>query len=291
MGRPLLSFELFPPNSEKGFEKLDATWQVLERFHPDFFSVTFGAGGHSQLKSFQVIQAVREHGLKVAAHLTCIGLSKQAITEILAYHQRHGVKHLVLIRGDLPKGETSHSGDFRYASELVAFVRQQTGDHFHISVAAYPEFHPEAENVTLDVAHFKEKVHAGANDAITQYFFNREAYCLFRDNCLAQGISVPIIPGIMPISDLGRLERFSKVCGADIPQWLHKRLDAYRDDPPSLKALGTQIMTRLCSDLLAEGAPGLHFYTLNESLPTISILQAMQWSPQKRPIPSAVRTE
>lgn len=275
-----ISFELFPPNTSMGMEKLITTCQLLQQFQPEYFSVTFGAGGVNRKKTFRTLRMLRNIHIPVSPHLTCIGMPKEIIRQILKNYMNVGITHLVALRGDLSIGMTIDQGDFKHADELVKFIRQETGDHFHIDVAAYPEFHPESKNISIGLENFKRKIEAGANSAITQYFFNREAYLYFLESCERYNINVPVVPGIMPISNFEKLLRFSKTCGAEIPAWLCKRLETFCDDPKSLRAYGIDVVTKLCEDLIAIGAPGLHFYTLNQLEPTKSIVNNLVHSQQ-----------
>ena len=259
-----LSFEFFPPKTADGITNLRETRTQLAQFKPEFFSVTFGAGGSTTDRTKETVFEIQADGHHAAPHISCISSSKEEIRELLTAYQAKGIKRLVTLRGDVPSGEVS-AGDFKYANELVNFIRQETGDWFHLEVAAYPEFHPEALSAAKDMANFKRKVEAGANSAITQYFYNADAYFRFVDNCVADGISVPIVPGVMPIYNYTQLARFSAVCGAEIPRWLRLRLEVYADDMPSLRALGIDVVTELCERLLAWGVPSLHFYTLNQA--------------------------
>ncbi len=259
-----LSFEFFPPKTADGIANLRETRTQLAQFKPEFFSVTFGAGGSTTDRTKETVFEIQADDHHAAPHISCISSSKEEIRELLTAYQAKGIKRLVTLRGDVPSGEVS-AGDFKYANELVNFIRQETGDWFHLEVAAYPEFHPEALSAAKDMANFKRKVEAGANSAITQYFYNADAYFRFVDNCVADGISVPIVPGVMPIYNYTQLARFSAVCGAEIPRWLRLRLEVYADDMPSLRALGIDVVTELCERLLAWGVPSLHFYTLNQA--------------------------
>ena len=261
---PEISFEFFPPKTEEGVLKLRETRKQLALLNPKFFSVTFGAGGSTRDRTMDAVLEIQAEGFEAAPHISGISSSKEEILSLLKTYQSHGIRRLVVLRGDLPSGEVS-SGDFAYASQLVAFIREQTGDWFQIEVAAYPETHPEARSAAADLKHFKTKVDAGANAAITQYFYNADAYFQFVDQCQAMGIQIPILPGVMPIYNYTQLARFSNVCGAEIPRWLRLRLEDYGDDMSSLRALGLDVVTDLCEKLLAGGAPGLHFYTLNQS--------------------------
>ena len=259
-----LSFEFFPPKTADGIANLRETRSQLAQYHPEFFSVTFGAGGSTTDRTKDTVFEIQADGFQAAPHISCISSSREEIRELLSAYQAKGIKRLVTLRGDVPSGEVS-MGDFKHANELVTFIRQETGDWFHLEVAAYPEFHPEAISAAKDMANFKRKVDAGANSAITQYFYNADAYFRFVDNCVADGITVPIVPGVMPIYNFTQLARFSGVCGAEIPRWLRMRLEAYADDLPSLRALGVDVVSQLCVDLLAWGVPSLHFYTLNQA--------------------------
>lgn len=270
-----ISFEFFPPKTAEGIEKLRETRKELARFNPEFFSVTFGAGGSTRDRTMETVLEIQREGFQAAPHISCISSSKAEIRELLQTYQAHGIKRLVALRGDVPSGEVS-AGDFRYASELVEFIRQETGDHFFIEVAAYPEFHPEAKTPAADLQNLKRKMDAGANSAITQYFYNADAYFRFVEQCDDLGITIPIVPGIMPIYNITQLARFSSVCGAEIPRWLKMRLEEYGDDMASLRALGIDVVSELCEMLLAGGAPSLHFYTLNQSATISTIINNIQ---------------
>lgn len=270
--QPAISFEFFPPKTIDGANKLRTTLAQLAHLQPKFFSVTFGAGGSTRDRTLETTLEIRDAGYKAAPHISCISSSKAEISELLAQYRDSGIRHLVALRGDLPSGEAS-AGDFRYANELVAYIREQTGDWFKIDVAAYPEFHPEAGSADADLRHFKTKVEAGADSAITQYFYNPDAYFRFVDQCHAMGVSIPIVPGIMPIYNFTQLVRFSSVCGADVPRWLRLRLQDFGDDLPSLRAFGIDVVTELSEKLIAGGAPSLHFYTLNRAGIISTILQ------------------
>ena len=258
------SFEFFPPKTAEGMATLRDARAELAKFNPEFFSVTFGAGGSTRDRTMETVLDIQQQGLAAAPHISCVSSSKEEIRGLLQAYQASGIKRLVALRGDLPSGEVS-AGDFRYASELVAFIRAETGQHFHIEVAAYPEFHPEAKSPAADVLNLKRKMDAGANSAITQYFYNADAYFHFIDQCAAAGINAPIVPGIMPIYNITQLARFSNVCGAEIPRWLRLRLEEYGDDMASLRAFGIDVVTDLCETLRVFGAPSLHFYTLNRA--------------------------
>jgi len=259
-----LSFEFFPPKTAEGIDKLRETRQQLAKFDPEFFSVTFGAGGSTRDRTMDTVLEIQAEGFSAAPHISCISSSKSEIRESLHAYQSHGIKRLVTLRGDVPSGEVS-SGDFRYALELVEFIRAETGNYFHIEVAAYPEFHPEARSPAADLLNLKRKVEAGANSAITQYFYNADAYFRFIDQCATANINVPVVPGIMPIYNITQLARFSSVCGAEIPRWLKMRLEEYGDDLQSLRAFGIDVVSELCANLLESGVPSLHFYTLNQA--------------------------
>jgi methylenetetrahydrofolate reductase (NADPH) len=259
-----ISFEFFPPKTEEGIIKLREARKQLALMQPKFFSVTFGAGGSTKDRTMETVLEIQSEGFEAAPHISGISSTKQEIQDLLNTYQSNGIRRLVVLRGDLPSGEVS-VGDFAHANQLVAFIREQTGDTFEIEVAAYPETHPEARSASQDLMHFKTKVDAGANAAITQYFYNTDAYFQFVERCESLGIQIPIMPGIMPIYNYTQLARFSNVCGAEIPRWLSLRLQDYGDDVASLRALGVDVVTNLCEKLLAGGAPGLHFYTMNQS--------------------------
>ena len=264
MNTTTLSFEFFPPKTAEGMDNLRETRAELAKFSPEFFSVTFGAGGSTRDRTMDTVLEIQQEGFQAAPHISCISSSKEEIRNLLNAYQAHGIKRLVALRGDVPSGEVS-SGDFKYATELVAFIRAETGDHFHIEVAAYPEFHPEARTPTVDLLNLKRKIDAGADSAITQYFYNPDAYFRFIEQCAATGINVPIVPGIMPIYNITQLARFSSICGAEIPRWLKMRLEEYGDDMASLRAFGIDVVSELCETLKVWGVPSLHFYTLNRS--------------------------
>jgi len=274
MSDPVISFEFFPPKTAEGVSKLRETRKQLAQLQPKFFSVTFGAGGSTRDRTMDTVLEIQGEGHEAAPHISCISSSKQEIAELLQAYKAKNIRHLVALRGDLPSGEAS-AGDFRYANELVAFIREQTGDWFEIEVAAYPEFHPEASSASADLKNFKAKVDAGADAAITQYFYNTDAYFRFVDQCQALGIDIPIVPGVMPIYNYTQLARFSSVCGADIPRWLRLRLQDFGDDLPSLRSFGMDVVTELSERLIAGGAPGLHFYTLNQAGIISTIMQRL----------------
>ncbi len=266
------SVELFPPRTEQGFEKLTATIAELSTLKPLYFSVTYGAGGSTRERTFQTVDWLREQGIETAPHISCIGSDKAEIDALLQHYQQQGINRLVALRGDLPSGAgLGELDELRYANELVEHIRATTGDHFHIEVAAYPEYHPQAKTPATDLENFKRKVDAGANAAITQYFYNADAYLFFVDACEKAGLDIPIVPGIMPITNYTQLARFSDGCGAEIPRWIRKRLEAYGDDLESLRAFGEDVVTSMCQRLLDEGAPGLHFYSMNQVAPTMRL--------------------
>lgn len=269
-----LSFEFFPPQTAEGIEKLNATRKQLATLKPEFFSVTFGAGGSTRDRTLETVQQIQADGNPAAPHLSCVGSTRENIRAILQTYKQAGIKRIVALRGDLPSGMAT-TGEFQYANELVSFIRAETGDHFHIEVAAYPEFHPQAKSPRDDLLNFQRKVNAGADSAITQYFYNADSYFYFVEQCLKLGITVPIVPGIMPIGKFSQLARFSDACGAEIPRWIRKTLESYGDDTASVQAFGLDVVTRLSERLLAGGAPGLHFYTLNQAAPSLEIWKRM----------------
>jgi methylenetetrahydrofolate reductase (NADPH) len=271
----LFSFEFYPPKSEEGAASLQLVHDKLAKLNPDFFSVTFGAGGSTRDKTFDAVIAIQAKGIPAAPHLSCVASTKENIRAILKSYQEHGISKIVALRGDLPSGMMS-AGEFRYANELVEFIRKETGDYFQIHVAAYPEMHPQAANSREDFKNFKRKVDAGADAAITQYFYNAEAYFYFVDACEKSGIDIPIIPGIMPITQYSQLFRFSDMCGADIPRWMRKRLESFGDDRQAIQAFGLDVVSELCQRLLDNGAPGLHFYTMNQAAPTLAIWENLK---------------
>ena len=274
MTQPSFSFEFFPPKTADGAEKLRATRQQLFPLGPKFVSVTFGAGGSTQQGTLDTVVEIQREGVEAAPHLSCVGSTRENIREILQTYRQHGIRHIVALRGDLPSG-MGEIGEFRYASELVEFIRAETGDWFHVEVAAYPEYHPQARWPRLDLEHFANKVKAGANAAITQYFFNADAYFRFVDDVARLGVQVPIVPGIMPITNYSQMMRFSEMCGAEVPRWIAKRLEGFGDDREAIRAFGLDVVTGLCERLLAGGAPGLHFYTLNAASATKAMWQRL----------------
>lgn len=271
---PTFSFELFPPQTPQGIEKLRLTRKELSQYNPKFFSVTFGAGGSTRERTLETVMEIQAEGYNVAPHLSCIGSTQQNIRAILDKYFQVGIRHIVALRGDLPSG-MAQTGKFRYASELVSFIRQEFGTAFHIDVAAYPEYHPQARSAQFDFENFKCKIDAGANSAITQYFYNADAYFHFIELCESAGLDIPVVPGIMPINKFSQLVRFSDTCGAEIPRWVRKKLEGYGDDVESIQAFGLDIVTDLCEKLLKAGAPGLHFYTLNSAHLTSIIWQRL----------------
>ncbi|MCG7897647.1 MAG: methylenetetrahydrofolate reductase [NAD(P)H] [Candidatus Thiodiazotropha lotti] len=272
----IFSFELFPPKTEKGMENLKTNVQQLQELNPAFFSVTYGAGGSTQQRTFDTVDWLVEQRIDTAPHLSCIGADEDEILEILARYKAQGINRLVALRGDLPSGTgLGGLGELNHANQLVSLIRQQFGDYFHIEVAAYPEFHPQAATPQQDLQNFKRKVEAGASSAITQYFYNADAYFRFIDECQRLAIEIPIVPGIMPITNFAQLARFSDSCGTEIPRWLRKRLESYGDDLDSIRNYGIEVVSDLCQRLLAGGAPGLHFYTMNRSAQCQQIWQAL----------------
>ena len=272
---PVFSFEFFPPRTPEGKSKLRAVWQELARLKPRFFSCTYGAGGSTREGTLETVLEIRRAGHEAAPHISCVASTRKDIAEQLERYKSHGIRHLVALRGDLPSGLAA-SGEFRYANELVAFIRETTGDWFRIEVACYPEYHPQIRNAADEVRNFKRKVDAGADAAITQYFYNADAYFRFVDECRAAGIEVPIVPGIMPIGNFAQLARFSDACGAEIPRWMRVKLEGYRDDGASIRAFGLDVVTALCARLLEAGAPGLHFYTLNQAALSAEIWRRLE---------------
>ena len=268
------SFEFYPPKTAEGKEKLRATWKQLGQLNPKYFSCTYGAGGSTREGTLATVLEIRAAGYEAAPHISCVASSREDLKAQLERYRSHGIRHIVALRGDLPSGLAS-LGELRYANELVTFIRETTGDWFRIEVACYPEFHPETRSAADEIRHFKRKVDAGASAAITQYFYNTDAYFRFVDECEAAGIAIPIVPGIMPIGNFAQLARFSDACGAEIPRWLRLRLEGFRDDVASIHSYGLDVVTRLCDDLLRAGAPGLHFYTLNQAGLTSTIWQRL----------------
>ncbi|MEW8506297.1 MAG: methylenetetrahydrofolate reductase [NAD(P)H] [Candidatus Thiodiazotropha sp.] len=270
------SFELFPPKTERGQENLQKAVAELKAKQHAFFSVTYGAGGSTRQRTFDTVEWLIGEQITTAPHLSCIGASRDEIMEILAHYQSLGIRRLVALRGDLPSGTgMGEISDLSHANQLVELIQQAYPDQFHIEVAAYPEFHPQASSAQQDLNYFKLKVDAGADSAITQYFYNADAYFRFLDSCQQQQIDIPIVPGIMPITNFIQLARFSDACGTEIPRWLRKRLEGFGEDLEAIHSYGTEIVTRLCERLLQGGAPGLHFYTMNQAKPTLDIWRAL----------------
>ena len=274
MTPPVLSFEFFPPKTEENKDKLRATCAELLPLAPKFVSVTFGAGGATQQGTLETVLEIQKQGVEAAPHLSCVGASREDIRRLLKTYQEKGIHHLVALRGDLPSGMGA-LGEFHHANELVEFIRAETGDWFYIEVAAYPEIHPQAKTPSSDLENFVRKVQAGANAAITQYFYNADAYFRWMDEVRKKGVDIPIVPGIMPITNYTQLSRFSEMCGAEIPRWIIKRLQEFGDDRDAIRAFGIDVTTALCQKLLEGGAPGLHFYTLNNATASKAICQQL----------------
>lgn len=269
-----ISFEFYPPQTPEGAEKLAAVRQRLAAFKPEYFSVTFGAGGSTQDRTLETIRQIHAEGHTATPHLSCVGSTRDNVRALLFTYKDMGIKRIVALRGDLPSG--MHSiGEFQYANELVSFIRAQTGEHFHIEVAAYPEFHPQSGSAREDMLNFKRKMNAGANSAITQYFYNVDGYFRFVEETRKLGVTAPIVPGIMPVVRFSQLARFSDTCGAEIPRWMRKTMEGYGDDAESIQNFGLDVVTRLCEKLIAGGAPGLHFYTLNQANASLEILKRL----------------
>jgi len=268
------SFEFFPPQTAEGVENLRVTRRQLAQLKPAFFSVTFGAGGSTRERTMDAVLEIQAEGHEAAPHVSCIASTRASVREMLQRYREAGIKRVVALRGDMPSGMVE-AGEFRFASELVAFIRQEFGAAFHIEVAAYPEYHPQARSAQEDLANFKRKVEAGADSAITQYFYNPDAYFAFVEECQAAGVAVPIVPGVMPINRFSQLSRFSDACGAEIPRWIRRKLEGLGDDGASIRSFGLDVVTQLCDQLLRGGAPGLHFYTLNRAGPTSTIWQRL----------------
>jgi len=272
--KPEISIEFFPPQTPEGIDKLRATRARLAELKPEFFSVTYGAGGSTRERTFAIVKEIAAEGFGAAPHLSCIGSTRESIRGILAEYRAAGIRRLVALRGDLPSG-MAEAGEFRYANELVEFIRAETGDTFRIEVAAYPEWHPQARTPQDDLAAFVRKARAGANSAITQYFYNADAYFHFVDEARAAGVDLPIVPGIMPIAGFSKLARFSDACGAEIPRWMRRKFESFGDDADSIRAFGLDVVTELCQRLLAGGAPGLHFYCMNQAALTTEICRRL----------------
>ena len=271
LNTPDISMEFFPPKTTEGADKLRAARVQLAELGPEYFSVTFGAAGSTQAGTRDTVLEIQREGHKAAPHLSCIGRSRSELREIISEYQSHGIRHIVALRGDLPSGFGGLSGEFSHASELIEFIRAETGDWFHIEAAAYPEMHPQARSPQDDLQNFIRKIKAGANSAITQYFYNADAYFRFVDEVKKAGVDAPVVAGIMPITNYTQLMRFSDMCGAEIPRWIRLKLASFGDDSASIRAFGLDVVTQMCDRLIASGAPGLHFYTLNQAAPTIAI--------------------
>jgi len=271
-----VSFEFFPPKTDVGYEKLLKAHDELKVANPEFFSVTYGAGGSTQERTINTVIELNQRGVAAAPHLSCIGATRETIRNLLQKYKDSGINRIVALRGDLPSGMMGTGGDFNYASDLVAFVREEFGDHFEIEVAAYPEMHPQAMNLDKDIDNFVAKVRAGANSAITQYFYNINAYKHFVDEVRKRDCDVQIVPGIMPITNYSNLARFSDACGADIPRWMRQALQTCGDDVQRIRSIGLNFVVDLCQDLIAAGAPKLHFYSMNQSAPTLAILEKLE---------------
>lgn len=269
-----LSIEFFPPQTPEGVEKLRVVREKLAVLKPEFFSVTFGAGGSTRERTFSVIKEIAAEGHNAAPHLSCVGSTRANVREILREYQGAGIRRIVALRGDLPSG-MAEAGEFRYANELVEFIRAETGNHFHLEVAAYPEWHPQARFPRDDLAAFARKAKAGANSAITQYFYNADAYFHFVNEVRALGVDIPIVPGIMPIVSFSKLARFSDACGAELPRWMRRKFEGLGDDAEAIRAFGLDIVTELCDRLLTGGAPGLHFYSMNQSALTLEVCRRL----------------
>jgi len=269
-----ISFEFYPPQTPEGVEKLTAVRARLATLKPEFFSVTFGAGGSTQDRTLETIRQIHAEGHAAAPHLSCVGSTRDNIRKLLLTYKDAGIKRIVALRGDLPSGMQS-IGEFQYANELVEFIRAETGDHFHIEVAGYPEFHPQAVSAQADLLNFKRKLDAGADSVITQYFYNADAYFNFVESARKLGVTAPIVPGIMPIMRFSQLARFSDACGAEIPRWMRRTMEGYNDDVESVQAFGLDVVTALSEKLIAGGAPGLHFYTLNQANASLEILNRL----------------
>jgi len=270
-----LSIEFFPPQTAEGMEKLRTTRARLAVLKPEFFSVTYGAGGSTRERTLETVMEIAGEGHNAAPHLSCIGSTRDGIREMLAIFAERGIRRIVALRGDLPSGMVD-AGEFRYANELVAFIRAESGARFHVEVAAYPEWHPQARSPREDLLNFRRKVDAGADSAITQYFYNADAYEHFVDEARALGITVPIVPGIMPIASFSKLARFSDACGAEIPRWMRHKFEGYGDDAESIRAFGLDVVTELCQRLIDSGAPGLHFYSMNQAGLTLELCRRLE---------------
>lgn len=278
-GPPTLSCEFFPPITAEGLTRLQTARQQLLALRPAYFSVTYGAGGSTRDRTIEIVLDTQSHsGVPAAPHLTCIASTQDGIRDLLNHYLAHGIRQIVALRGDMPSGMRD-SGEFRYANELVSFIRSEFGDHFHLEVAAYPEYHPQASSPAQDLANFKRKIDAGANSAITQYFYNPDAYFRFVEQCAKVEITIPIVPGIMPITNFTQLARFSDASGAEIPRWIRKKLESLGDDRAAIRTFGLDVVSDLCRRLLDGGAPGLHFYTMNLAGPTLAICERLELVP------------
>lgn len=276
--KPTFSFEFFPPRTEEGAVKLRAVREQLAQVAPAFFSVTFGAGGSTKEGTWNTVMEIARAGHTVAPHVSCIGTTREEVARLINGYKAHGIRRMVALRGDLPSGAAGSAGDFAYANELVAFIRAETGDWFHIEVAAYPEFHPQARSAQDDMNAFARKVKAGASSAITQFFYNPDAYVRFVDDVRKLGVEVAIVPGVMPLTNYTQIKRFCEKSAIELPRWIEERLRAYGDDVASIKAFGLDVVTDLCEQLLSVGAPGLHFYTMNQAGPTLALWQRLKLS-------------
>jgi methylenetetrahydrofolate reductase (NADPH) len=271
-----ISFEFFPPKTPEGADKLRSVRARLAALKPAFFSVTFGAGGSTKEGTWNTVMEMHGEGLTVAPHISCIGTTRASVRDLLAGYRAAGIRRMVALRGDMPSGAAGGAGDFSFANELVEFIRTETGDWFHVEVAAYPEYHPQSRTPADDLANFVRKVKAGADSAITQYFYNPDSYCRFVDDARSLGCAVPIVPGIMPIVNFTQLARFSDACGAEIPRWIRRRLESFGDDKAAIRGFGLDVVTDLCERLLALGAPGLHFYTMNQYEATAELVRRLR---------------
>lgn len=270
------SFEFFPPKTDAGAVKLRDVYQRLARLAPAFFSVTYGAGGSTRERSLDTVLEIQQRsGCAAAPHLSCVGDTREELCQLLDTYRQHGIRHIVALRGDLPSGMGTRGGELAYAADLVRLIREHSGDHFHIEVAAYPECHPQASSLASDIDYFVQKARQGANSAITQYFFNADAYFHFVERVQAAGVDIPIIPGIMPITNFANLVRFSDACGAEIPRWIRRQVASFGDDAASIQQFGEDVVANMCRQLLAGGAPGLHFYTMNQVEPTLALWQRL----------------
>ncbi|MCF8176940.1 MAG: methylenetetrahydrofolate reductase [NAD(P)H] [Sulfuritalea sp.] len=277
-----LSIEFFPPQTAEGMEKLRQTRRRLAALKPEFFSVTYGAGGSTRERTLETVMEIAAEGYNAAPHLSCVGSTRDSIRDMLAGFKERGIGRIVALRGDLPSG-MADAGEFRYANELVAFIRAETGDCFHIEVAAYPEWHPQARSPREDLLNFKRKIDAGASSAITQYFYNVDAYEHFVAEARALGVVVPIVPGVMPIASFSKLARFSDACGAEIPRWMRRKFESFGDDADSIRAFGLDVVTELCQRLIERGAPGLHFYSMNQAGLTLELCKRLGLMPIQQP--------